>query len=148
MATRSVVAIPAGDGWMGRYVHWDGYPEGRLPILLELVARDGLDQVVQTVVQGNYGWSHLDPEAGMQMDDMYQDGRFIPVPGYGMAYTLDQAGGAEMMTDTDTDPVWIEYVYVLGARSITVLEATGEEPGIGAFTLAMTVRYSDTLQEV
>lgn len=28
MGTRSVVAKPVGDGFEGRYVHWDGYPSG------------------------------------------------------------------------------------------------------------------------
>lgn len=28
MATRSMIARPEGDGWRGRYVHFDGYPEG------------------------------------------------------------------------------------------------------------------------
>lgn len=28
MSTRSAIARPAGDGWEGRYHHWDGYPTG------------------------------------------------------------------------------------------------------------------------
>lgn len=28
MGTRSIVAEPHGDGFRGRYVHWDGYPSG------------------------------------------------------------------------------------------------------------------------
>jgi hypothetical protein len=28
MSTRSVIAKPVGDGWEGRYHHWDGYPAG------------------------------------------------------------------------------------------------------------------------
>lgn len=146
MATRSVVAIPAGDGWIGRYVHWDGSPGSRVPLLLELVARDGIDKVRQTIVSDHYGWSHLHPEQGPEIaESWYQDGRFIAVPGYGLAYTREQAGGDEMMTDTTSDPVWIEYVYVLGPHSITVLHGSGDKPGTGAFTLVTTVRYSDAL---
>lgn len=28
MSTRSAIARPAGDGWEGRYHHFDGYPSG------------------------------------------------------------------------------------------------------------------------
>lgn len=28
MGTRSVIAKPHGDGFMGKYCHWDGYPSG------------------------------------------------------------------------------------------------------------------------
>lgn len=147
MATRSVVAVPAGDGWAGRYVHWDGGPGSRLPILLDLIELDGVEKVAQTIVHDHYGWSHLASDQTTELEDMYRDGRFIAVPGYGVAYTLDQAGGDELFTDTTADPVWIEYVYVLGTRSITVLEGTGDGPGTGAFTLAKTVRYFDAMQE-
>lgn len=140
MATRSVVAIPAGDGWIGRYVHWDGSPDTRVPLLLELIARDGIDKVRQTIVSDHYGWSHLHPEQGPEItESWYQDGRFIAVPGYGLAYTQEQADADPDYTDTTSDPVWIEYAYVLGARSITVMEGTGDKPGTGAFRLLYTV---------
>lgn len=29
MSTRSIVARPDGEGWVGRYCHWDGYPTCR-----------------------------------------------------------------------------------------------------------------------
>jgi len=140
MATRSVVAIPAGDGWIGRYVHWDGSPDSRVPVLLELIARDGIDKVRQTIVSDNYGWSHLTPEQGPEItESWYRDGRFIAVPGYGLAYTREQADADPNYTDTTSDPVWIEYAYVLGTRSITVMEGTGDKPGTGAFRLLYTV---------
>jgi hypothetical protein len=28
MGTRSMILKPHGDAWVGRYVHWDGYPTG------------------------------------------------------------------------------------------------------------------------
>ena len=34
MSTRSVIARPVGTGFCGVYVHHDGYPSGRLPLLL------------------------------------------------------------------------------------------------------------------
>ena len=58
MSTHAVVADIAGDGWRGRYVHADGYPTSMVSTLRDLVARDGLDTVLQTVVHGEaYGWS-------------------------------------------------------------------------------------------
>ncbi len=38
MATRSVVGRYVGDdAWIGRYVHWDGYPANMVMVLLEIV---------------------------------------------------------------------------------------------------------------
>lgn len=138
MSTRSVVAIPAGDGWQGRYVHFDGYPEGRVPVLLALIQRDGLEKVIQTVIHDHYGWSYLDPEQGDDLINTYRDGRFIAVPGYGVAYTKEQAGADEWMTDTSSDPLWIEYAYVLGGRALTILEGDYQA---GRFTLLRTGQY-------
>lgn len=129
MSTRSVVATPAGDGWRGRYVHCDGYPSARLPELLDLVARDGVEKVADVLTRENYGWSYLSADQGPEIEhDMYKDGRFIAVPGYGLAYTESQAGEGYEHTDTETDPLFIEWVYVLGPKGITVLESydTGE----------------------
>ena len=128
MSTRSIVAIPAGDGWMGRYVHWDGGPARRLPILQELVKRDGIVPVIDTIVRNNYGWSHLDPEQTHELEGYHTDKRFIAQPGYGVAYTLEQAGGEQMETDQTADPVWIEYVYILGPRTLTLMEGVTDGP--------------------
>jgi len=143
MATRSIVAIPAGDGWMGRYVHWDGGPARRLPILQELVKRDGIVPVIDTIVRNNYGWSHLDPEQTYGLEGYHTDGRFLARPGYGVAYTLKQAGGEEMETDQTADPVWIEYVYILGPRTLTVMEGVTEGPQ--SWRLMGTYHYDDAL---
>ena len=59
MGTRSAVCEPYGDSYRGRYVHWDGYPTGVGRALLELVARDGLAKVRQTIIHDHYGWSNL-----------------------------------------------------------------------------------------
>ena len=143
MATRSIVAIPAGDGWLGRYVHWDGGPGTRVPVLMELVKRDGVVPVIDTIIRTNYGWSHLDPDQTPELEGIYSDGRFIAQPGYGVAYTLEQAGGAQMESDTTADPLWIEYVYVLGPRTLTVLEGLPE--GSQPWRMIGTFRYTDTL---
>jgi len=143
MATRSVVAIPAGDGWMGRYVHWDGSPDSRVPILLKMVKRDGIVPVIDTIVRNNYGWSHLDPDQTHELDGYHTDGRFLARPGYGVAYTREQAGGEQMETDTTADPLWIEYVYILGPRTLTVMEGLTDGPQ--SWHMIATYSYDDAL---
>ena len=127
MGTRSVVAIPDGTSWRGRYVHWDGYPEGRIPVLRALVARDGLEVVIKTIITGpHYGWSHLDPEMPPKFDKVPSsehvafwekhgrlpatdpgngDGRFRCVDGYGVAYTDTKVStfGAGYQQTTEDD---------------------------------------------
>jgi hypothetical protein len=109
MSTRATVAEPHGDSWRGRHTHSDGYPTGRGRALWALVARDGLETVRQTIIHDHYGWSFIDPdmpsfegvkpnrdaefgtpEHGAYLygpDGIYGDGRFVIVPGYGVAYT-------------------------------------------------------------
>jgi hypothetical protein len=107
-------------------------------VLLALIQRDGLEKVIQTVIHDHYGWSYLDPEQGDDLINTYRDGRFIAVPGYGVAYTKEQAGADEWMTDTSSDPLWIEYAYVLGGRALTILEGDYQA---GRFTLLRTGQY-------
>ena len=52
MATRSVVGRTVGseNNWIGRYVHWDGYPSNMVPTLIELVLRHNLNDVVSRLI--------------------------------------------------------------------------------------------------
>jgi hypothetical protein len=61
MATRSVVGRTVGneDTWIGKYVHWDGYPSNMVPTLIELVLRHNLNDVVSTIVFEQPSWSLL-----------------------------------------------------------------------------------------
>jgi hypothetical protein len=61
MATRSVVGRTVGneDTWIGKYVHWDGYPSNMIPTLIELVLRHNLNDVVSTLVFEQPSWSSL-----------------------------------------------------------------------------------------
>jgi hypothetical protein len=66
------------------------------------------------------------------------------------------------ITSEDSDPLWIEYVYVIGPKSLTVLESynTGEkeivvmqdgrtfEQSRYAHRLLNTIRYSDALVSI
>jgi len=148
MSTRSVIALPHGDAWRGRYVHSDGYPTYMGRTLFALVRRDGLDAVIETIVTGeHYGWSSLsatqpvikgvtpDKEARwgtagyvaslFSTDDdqvgYYSDGRFANVPNYGIAYTVK--GGARANDWHVPDPdAWTEWAYVMTAEGLLVIK--------------------------
>jgi hypothetical protein len=111
-------------GIKGVYVHFDGYPDGRLPVLDALVKRDGVSKVVCTLLARPSGWSQLDQHLD-SLPDHYNDGRFESVPGYGIQYTdtefVDQLTGEKtqqgnkeyMDTSAETRDMWIEYVYIV-----------------------------------
>jgi hypothetical protein len=116
MATRSYVAAETERGIIGVYVHWDGYPEGRLSVLRDLVARDGLATVVKTIVGKPNGWSHLSADPGNnELSIGMQDGRFGVVPGYGVEYTTvqGQARTEYWTPETNSAESWCEYVYII-----------------------------------
>lgn len=122
MSTRSIVFARTESGLKGVYVHWDGYPQGRLPVLHEMIRRDGVSKTVSTIVASPSGWSHLNPLQGSELEPMYDDGRFIAVPGYGVKYN-DQPvefhgreiiqGDTEYRTPEMSQDVFIEFMYVI-----------------------------------
>ena len=58
MGTRSVVGYATPTGFKGVYVHWDGYPEHMVPMLYELLRRDGYEHVCKVLVDEHpNGWS-------------------------------------------------------------------------------------------
>lgn len=117
MGTRSVVAVPTGEtSWKGRYVHWDGYPDGVGRALVEIIARDGVERAVKTITEDHWGWSILNGEENQGLAEYQQDGRFGTVPGYGVPYNKDTEGGDqpdEWITDVSVAESWVEYVYVI-----------------------------------
>lgn len=141
MSTRSVVALPRDGGWEGRYVHSDGYPEARVPILTYLIERDGLDEVISNLIEDNYGWSYLDENQDRTMHQMYRDGRFIARPGYGLAYTYEQAGSDRWLTNNTADALWIEWVYILNATQIDILMAVPVE-GTGDLIMGLAREWT------
>ncbi len=91
MATRAIIAVKRSQGWRGRYAHWDNYPERMVGVLGQLAHRDGLTQVVTTLINDNPSWSIINPDTrgyendpltrtetlrkgyGIVHDDMYKD---------------------------------------------------------------------------
>lgn len=130
MATRSIVGTytDGGKHWRGRYVHWDGHPETRLPILLDLIERDGALKVLQTIMR-HPGWSCLNTSVRWNdpMETGYDDGRFANVDGYGVAYTPAQRPDNTYETDTGLD-TWCEYAYIIDLveRNLDVFERHGD----------------------
>lgn len=143
MGTRSFIAEPYGESWRGRYVHWDGYPTSKGPMLQALIARDGREAVLETILHRYYGWSSLHPTqpdiTGVEPDvnapygsPAYEasrftsDGRFANVPGYGIAYTTEQGQSSEdqwitpegLASGEDWDTEW---GYVVFPREIVVM---------------------------
>jgi hypothetical protein len=115
MATRSVVGRYVGDdAWIGRYVHWDGYPANMVMVLLEIVLRDGFDKAVSTLVFENYGWSGLYPLPNKDDDKGY-------IKGYG--YPMKDGKSGDWIT-WETDHWGTEYAYIIepSNKSVTVLE--------------------------
>jgi hypothetical protein len=154
MGTRSVIAIPEGDGWKGRYCHWDGYPSHQAAILQALVARDGLQTVQQTLTADYYGWSLLQNDqpdiAGVEPrkrevghaadaasiaydfgpEGSYGDGRFANVPGYGVAYTtLQGQSSSDDWITHDGDNWGTEWAYVLSEGGLLVVKQSYDGPG-------------------
>jgi hypothetical protein len=119
MGTRSIIAIPNGDGYKGRYAHWDGYPEWMGRNLWEIVKRDGLEQARRVLVEDNFYWSNMDAsQADAPLKDFMDDGRFRIVPGYGVSGTHHQASPDEWVTHHDS--TWCEWVYVLGVDGLLI----------------------------
>lgn len=135
MSTRSVIAKPTDDGWVGRYCHSDGYPEHQIPELIRIVREKGLDRTIDILINFNAGWSYLTPYPELTKG-YNDDGRFKTVSNYGIAYTTKivpmpgqpdyrQARMEDWITNTDND-TWCEWAYVLTPEGIEVYEASGD----------------------
>ena|SRR6478609_4280553 len=131
MGTRSIVAARTESGIKGVYVHWDGYPEGRLPVLRAMIERDGVSKVVRTIIGKPNGWSHLSNEMGDELESMHSDGRFIAVPGYGVQYADYPIQGDQNYwepKDHTESEVFIEYIYIINEDgSVDWADACGKD---------------------
>lgn len=129
MGTRSTVAVPEGDSWRGRYVHWDGYPSGVGGALQHIRAElypDDLDGMVKMLTVDHWYWSTLDG-AGQLSDIDKDDPRWVPVPDVGVAGNEQQASPDEWVKPEDD--YGCEWAYVLTPAGIVVFEATLEGGG-------------------
>lgn len=110
MSTRSIVAAQTEKGLVGVYVHFDGYPESRLPVLDGLIKRDGVDTVVATLLKGQ-DWSVLDNDPDPPGE--FDKGKTF-IPGYGLCYGSTYASASEYWTpDLGYEWMGVEYLYVI-----------------------------------
>ena len=118
MGTRSVIARLEGDGWKGRYVHWDGDPTGVGAAVHAIVNRDGLEVATKTLTEAWHGWSTVTAEERVEPDR--DPSRFVAVDGYGLAYSHEEQGDDWVTSD---GPDWgAEWCYVLAPAGLTVIE--------------------------
>jgi hypothetical protein len=120
MGTRSVVGVPYGDGFRGRYCHWDGYPTYNGVHLWRMIQRDGIEKVVNTIVFDNYQWSSLDH---CKNNVVLNNGETLKnvVRGYGSIYTDVTEDDWITYTGNASDDLWCtEWAYILDVNSKTM----------------------------
>jgi hypothetical protein len=132
----SIIARPTPTGWQGRYVHNDGHPDTRIPLLLDLYHRHyrhDLQAMTRFLLdQHPAGWSQLgtDPTA--------DTGWYNAVPltqrhNFVCYCHGDRDEAPAMHTEADTTPVTADTVYVIHPDGVQVIEAgldgDGWKPG-------------------
>lgn len=154
MSTRSVIAIPDGDQYKGRYCHSDGYPSWNGRVLHELVNAHGVEKVRRILVEDNFYWSSIKAEATTETtnsEDLYtrnSDGgrtwhrhmayncdpeRFKFVPGFGMAGTENQTSPDEWHLPEHEPDSWCEWVYILADAGLMVRRCGGTKMAMVAY---------------
>jgi hypothetical protein len=127
MATRGIVARATNEGWEGRYTHWDNYPERMVYVLGELVARDGVDKVVQTLITDNPSWSQIEPLAKSGVPSLYEVNQLVE--GYGYIHTDVTVEESDLFTQNDTELAWAEWLYIIHETMLEVRRIDRDENG-------------------
>lgn len=128
----------------GRYVHWDGGPETMGPVLVDLVRRDGFDVARRTVTDDNPGWSSVTGEDEPEL--VSDDGRFVAVPGYGVAYTTtvmnfggipdyQQARDDEWYTLFTAEDAGTEFFHVVTPETVFSYEVGGSGKAVSEYSV-------------
>ena len=120
MATRAIIAVKRSQGWRGRYAHWDNYPERMVGVLGQLAHRDGLTQVVTTLINDNPSWSIINPDTtGYESDPLTRTETLRK--GYGIVHDdMDKDSDQSWYTEATGAYSWADYVYVMEATGVTV----------------------------
>lgn len=125
MATRAVVAVPHGDGWRGRYVHYDGGPETLRPTLYALMVRDGYDTATATLTGVRWGWREVTGAEVVTLREHDDPERVAVVPRYGVEYV--DLGTPEWWITPDPHDLrdaLVEWVYLLTPDGIATWSVT------------------------
>jgi hypothetical protein len=130
----SIIARPTPTGFAGRYVHNDGHPDMRLPLLRNLYAgpfAGDLDAMLRFLVDDHpAGWSQLGP-------DPSRDTGFVSHVNRPIAQAMadrdfrcychgDRHEAPRLNTEANTDPVLADWIYVLRPDGIDVVQAAGD----------------------
>lgn len=119
MSTRSVLAIPEGDSWKGRYCHNDGYPSWQIPALLGLHQAHG-DDITKFLTEDHCSWSGVHGDGGF-CHCHQEDGTPSPVE----THVWDGDVEFERWVRPHPDAWDIEWVYILNDRGVFVLIGEG-----------------------
>ena len=123
MGTRSIIAEPHGDGFRGRYCHWDGHPSWNGVQLAKLVQRDGVERVREVLLHDHGYWSTIDAAATeADLADHERNGSFQVVPGFGKTSDMRAEECPDWVTDQDVTSHGAEWGYVIGDREMLVME--------------------------
>lgn len=124
MSTRSIIAIPDGQTWKGRYCHWDGYPSNMGKELTAIIRRDGYETAVKVLTGDNRSWSSV--RSDQSATDAPND-----IPGYGTVH--QDVDGDPWLYPQDED--WTEWAYVLNPFGIAVYRRRNglEDQFVGLF---------------
>ncbi len=118
MGTSSIVGTVdlASGAFRGRYVHFDGAPTTRVPVLADLLARTfhhDLAAMLHTLTEQHHGWSNI-TTCQQELSAAQDPERFRLVPGVGTAY-CDTPSGKDWWTGTLTPPTqnyYAEWTYL------------------------------------
>jgi hypothetical protein len=124
MSTRSIIAVaaPAG-GWEGRYVHWDGYPSARGPLIEDYVAEFGYAGYLELLNSSPKGMSSFPNRETNFAIERYEDGSG------GWTTGCDE-------TCSSCDPLFIEWVYTVRPNGTIEVRASRKH-GEGGYTHAV-----------
>lgn len=121
MGTRSVVARPMGDGFEGRYVHWDGYPTGVGAALLRGSQQLGTAALRKLLVEDEkVGWSSL-CNADFTLPPCWIDGAIDDAPHGPTSYSARGETG-DLLVTQDSEDSGTEWCYVIADECLSVFE--------------------------
>lgn len=145
MGTRAVIAKPAGDGWVGRYHHWDGYPAGLGETLVAWHEKIGPERLIEILVDGEkVGWSTING-ADLGLPKTWNDEE-LPAEHGPLSYSA-RGETDEWLITHDGEDGGTEWAYVITSAGVTVFErrfGRGESEDQGHGTGAFGFGASDT----
>lgn len=139
MSTRAVIARPSGDGFEGRYHHFDGYPAGLGRTLWRLARHeegpfDNLPAMMHTLLDAHYHWSTINNADWSKSAGYYGLDLDSTAPRPPACYCHGERSESDPgFIKSDGDDWSTEWAYVIDADSgtFTVFERTtsdGDHP--------------------